>query len=1363
MVNIKQVGVSEIKSRIQASMICILILGMLIAGWNCGLVAINPNEELNNTSTRGSEPRSNGEINWSQIEVISEPEFGQDFNIAESSWPNIAVEDSKIYVVWEDANDTYGSGTDYDIFYRFFDGCKWSQIQVISEPVIGSDLNTGDSIRSEIVVENNNIYVVWDDATDWNGAGTDVDIFFRCNLTGNGWESIQVISEPVIGQNNNIGWSNTPVIAVDNSRVHVMWGDDNDTNGAGTDFDMFYRNNLTGSNWENIQVISEPIKGLNTNIGYSGQGRRGIAVENSNIYAVWGDENDTNGAGTDKDIFYRCNLTGNDWEEIQVISEPVVGSNTNTDFSGASRIAGENGKIYVVWIDYTDINGAGADRDIFFRCNLTGFSWEPIQVISEPVMGSNFNTGDTTRPYIDVENGKIFVTWEDTNDTNGAGTDWDLFYRHNLTGLNWEPVQVISEPVQNNNFNTGRSHKNSIAVKNGRCYIVWKDNNDTNGAGNNHDIFLRYTFTLNLNYPKVMPTSGNTSTYFNFTVKYFHIKSTAPTQITINISGTEHSMLEVDPMDTNYKDGKDYFYNITHLDIGVHTFKCWATDGVNNTFTPIFNKPTVYNTVPNIMTPDNLTVVENEYYQVSYDYEDIDVANIGQFGTWDQTTNASWLNFDNITATLNGTPTNDDVGTYWVNISIYDSLEIDYSNFTLTVIDVNDKPIINTINIETTYEDELYEVDYNATDIDSPLVDQIWTLGTNASSWIGIDPSTGILSGTPTDDEVGSYWVNVSVDDSENGFDFTNFTLTVLNVNDAPVIITTDITTAQADTLYEVDYNATDIDSPLSQQTWSLITNATWLELDSSTGVLSGTPTEADAGWYVVNVSVDDGDSGIDWHEFILTVVSEGLENKPPEITTIDKVSITAGEAYNIIYEATDDRTPLNSLIWSYNSNASWLSFNIITRVLSGAPSLANIGSYWVNITVGDGEGKFDSHNFTLTVYSTFNQPPLITTEDQLNAIVDTKYSVDYDATDDRTPIEYLHWSLKTNASWLTMHTSEGLLTGTPDSNDVGWYIVNVSVFDGEDGWDYHNFKLTVTTIPIPKNNAPVLSNPKMTPSEGDIETEFIFTVHYFDNDGDAPSSIKVVIDGSEYNMTLNAGQFSSNGIYNYLIKLSEGNHTYYFTASDGIETVSTETFTTSLNEIPEKPDKATSNRPILLIIVIFALLTIILVGLFIAGTEIGRYKFLSLIFIPLYNKIHHDKVFDNYTRGQIQGYIKARPGEHYNAIKNALELKNGILAHHLRILEKEGYVISKRDGFYTRFYPKGMNVSEPETLERNLVHIIDTQPGITQHKIISSLDLSQQIVSYNLIKLVREYKIRYEQHGREKRYYIIADQSKTL
>jgi parallel beta-helix repeat protein len=183
-----------------------------------------------------------------------------------------------------------------------------------------------------------------------------------------------------------------------------------------------------------------------------------------------------------------------------------------------------------------------------------------------------------------------------------------------------------------------------------------------------------------------------------------------------------------------------------------------------------------------IKTGDNETAIEDLHYTNTYN------AWTNWLGTiliWSLETNASWLNL--VDTTLDGTPTNADVGTYWVNISVSNALAQDSQNFTLTVLNVNDAPEIVTEDVTSANETQLYSVDYNAIDID-PTNDTLnWNLHTNAT-FFGIDSETGILSGTPSYTDAGDYWVNVSVSDNNNGWDHSNFSLNIRHVNIPPTI-----------------------------------------------------------------------------------------------------------------------------------------------------------------------------------------------------------------------------------------------------------------------------------------------------------------------------------------------------------------------------------------------------------------------------------------------------------------------------------------------------------------------------------------------------------------------------------------------
>jgi hypothetical protein len=209
-------------------------------------------------------------------------------------------------------------------------------------------------------------------------------------------------------------------------------------------------------------------------------------------------------------------------------------------------------------------------------------------------------------------------------------------------------------------------------------------------------------------------------------------------------------------------------------------------------------------------------------------------------------------------------------------------------------------------------------------------------------------------------------------------------------------------------------------------------------------------------------------------------------------------------------------------------------------------------------------------------------------------------YEVDYNATDDRTEENFLIWSLNTNATWLSINSDNGLLKGTPLEDEIGWYWVNISVMDFDLCIDFHNFTLMVLPEPVIENNKPRLMNFKITPQKGDTETEFTFTVYYSDADSEPPTIIQVVIDNISYNLKLQPGESAYRGEYEFKTTLTEGEHTYYFTASDGRDGVRSNDFKTpSINKPQEKEEKVEANNSIALVAAIVIIIIIMLILIF--------------------------------------------------------------------------------------------------------------------------------------------------------------------
>ncbi|MCK5773907.1 MAG: hypothetical protein KAH57_08980, partial [Thermoplasmata archaeon] len=204
----------------------------------------------------------------------------------------------------------------------------------------------------------------------------------------------------------------------------------------------------------------------------------------------------------------------------------------------------------------------------------------------------------------------------------------------------------------------------------------------------------------------------------------------------------------------------------------------------------------------------------------------------------------------------------------------------DWQNFTITVENTNDDPIIIITPMNTTLQDELYSVLLNATDEDLVEINFTWSMDTNAD-WLELNGTS--LSGTPGNSDVGTFWVNITVIDGYGGSQSLNYTLIVINVNDAPIWSLTPIdqTLTEGEEL-TIECLATDIDG--DNITYSIETTPTSdITIDPSSGIISwASPV---IGTYTATITATDGTIEIQ-HTFSIGVYAPGEEPEPVENKT---------------------------------------------------------------------------------------------------------------------------------------------------------------------------------------------------------------------------------------------------------------------------------------------------------------------------------------------------------------------------------------------------------------------------------------------------------------------------------------------
>ncbi len=138
-----------------------------------------------------------------------------------------------------------------------------------------------------------------------------------------------------------------------------------------------------------------------------------------------------------------------------------------------------------------------------------------------------------------------------------------------------------------------------------------------------------------------------------------------------------------------------------------------------------------------------------------------------------------------------------------------------------------------------------------------------------------------------------------------------------------------------------------------------------------------------------------------------------------------------------------------------------------------------------------------------------------------------------------------------------------------------------------------------------------------------------------------------------------------------------------------------------------------------------------------------------SIFFVmPLYSKLNSSDIFGNNIRGNILNLITDHPGITLGAITRKQKLKNGTATHHLRILEREGYIKSKKTGKFRRYYIIGTKATGFNEIQDQIVSIIKERPGISQSDIGRELHLSRQLVNYHLKDLIHSEVIQIEKNG---------------
>ncbi|WEF10710.1 putative Ig domain-containing protein [Pectobacterium actinidiae] len=497
----------------------------------------------------------------------------------------------------------------------------------------------------------------------------------------------------------------------------------------------------------------------------------------------------------------------------------------------------------------------------------------------------------------------------------------------------------------------------------------------------------------------------------------------------------------------------------------------------------------------------------------------------------------AWLSYNPATGTFSGTPGNGDVGSMSIKVTATDTTNASVSTtFGLTVTNVNDAPVVATpIPAQSVSQDGSLNFTVPAgtfTDPDGDTLTLSATLanGSPLPAWLSFNPATGTFSGTPGNGDVGSLSVKVTATDTTHASVSTSFSLTVTNVNDAPVVSGTlppqsvaqdggFSFTVPAGTFTDPDGDTLTLSATLANGS----PLPAWLSFNPATGTFSGTPGNGDVGSLSIKVTATDTTHASVSTTFGLTVTN--VNDAPVLATPIPAQSVAQDGNLNFTVPTgtfTDpdgDTLTLSATLADGSPLPTWLSFNPATGTFSGTPGNADVGSLSIKITATDPSSAAISTSFSLTV-TNVNDAPVVATpipaqsvaqDGNLNFTVPTGTFTDPDG--DPLTLSATLANGSPLPAWLSFNPATGTFSGTPGNADVGSLSIKITATDTTNASVSTTFGLTVTNV----NDAPVLATP-IPPQSVAQDGGFSFTVPagtFTDPNGDTLTLSATLANGS--------------------------------------------------------------------------------------------------------------------------------------------------------------------------------------------------------------------------------------------------------
>lgn len=416
-----------------------------------------------------------------------------------------------------------------------------------------------------------------------------------------------------------------------------------------------------------------------------------------------------------------------------------------------------------------------------------------------------------------------------------------------------------------------------------------------------------------------------------------------------------------------------------------------------------------------------------------------------------------------------------------------------------------------------------------------------------------------------------------------------------------------------------------------------------------------------------------------------------------------------------------------------------------VNAEISFTPDNDDVGTVTVNVTVEDAHGSSDARLILIEVMNTNDIPYIdhVIVEDEvitpLDNSIDLTGSRAYNEDDwfntsivvidddlDVDPAEGFSFHVEETISGLHLDMVTGELSLLLTQDHVGEIEFTVRIKDRE-GWEYDDhvtFRIEVKNVNDPPYNSLIISE----------KPDLVYENGSFVNLSAIADDIDLLFDPGEvlhYKWTSDLDGILGTGPMLSTRNLSVGNHTITVMVTDSkglstsnsvkIQVKEVETHYTVGDEDEGVRESLYLGYMILIMVIFF--LTVTSGGIFV------------------YGRIKRKKLLDNLRRKKIFELVNNKPGVYFMDISKELGLSQGVLSHHLNMLEKFEFVRSMQDGKYRRFYPFDHKVEfnlNLTNIQQMILYIVKEEPGISQTKISESVGKNKVVVNYH-VKILRD------------------------